>query len=115
MYYLEYELETGLVVAIHRDEVTPQEGYGIAKTDSYQPGDEFEHSIYVLEVSEDGFLLTHSSIKNNPNAKRLLQENQELQSEVASLWYDAMIKESRIAEADREIADLWYEIMMGGV
>jgi len=36
--------------------------------------------------------------------------------EIALLWYDNMLKDSKIASNEVEIAQLWYEVMqVGGV
>ena len=37
-----------------------------------------------------------------------------LEQDNAQLWYEAMLKDSKIESNEAEIAQLWYELMMGG-
>lgn len=42
-------------------------------------------------------------------------ETEVLQQEVAELWYDSMLKDTKLSAHESEIATLWYEFMMGGM
>ncbi|MEC0180227.1 hypothetical protein P4H61_01770 [Paenibacillus peoriae] len=45
--YVQYHKETGSVVAITTAEPTAPEGYAVAKSEKYKPGDEFMYTITV--------------------------------------------------------------------
>ncbi|KIL79606.1 hypothetical protein [Bacillus badius] len=81
MVYLEYHLETKQVVEIHQNEPVTVGGYDFGKSDDFEVGDEFEQTIWVNRVDEIKNVTSHSAIRNNPNAKRLLQENAKLKAE----------------------------------
>lgn len=100
MVYLEYELVTKQVVQIHDAMPTVSDGYDYAisqdKTlvdnngneivsNDFKSGDEFEQTIWINLVDENKNLLSYSAIRNNPQAKRLLQENAELKANQAIL------------------------------
>jgi len=77
--YLEYVNATGYVVSIH--EHMPKillHGHRIGKTPYFKPNDEFEYYISVNEVDENGFITSHSTIRQAPSAKLLLEKNAEL-------------------------------------
>lgn len=80
MVYLEYHKQTKQVVEIHEMEPIVSSDYDYAISESFAVGDEFEWTIWINSVNEDKNLTSHSAIRNNPNAKRLLEENQELKS-----------------------------------
>lgn len=81
MVYLEYHKETKQVVEIHEAAPTVSSDYNFAVSNQFVVGDEFEWTIWVNEVDEEQNLTSHSAIRNNPNAKRLLQENERLKKE----------------------------------
>lgn len=81
MLYLEYETKTKQVVQIHEQEPTVPAGYDFALTDQFAAGDEFEWTIWINEVDESKNLQSYSAIRNNPNAQRLLRENDQLKQE----------------------------------
>lgn len=81
MVYLEYHKEMKQVVEIHEIEPTVSTDYDYAISDNFTVGDEFEWTIWVNSVDDDKNLTSHSAIRNNPNAKRLLQENEQLKHE----------------------------------
>lgn len=81
MIYLEYHKETKQVVEIHEIEPIVSSGYDYAISSSFVVGDEFEWTIWINDVDEEKGLISHSAIRNNPNAKRLLQENEQLKQE----------------------------------
>lgn len=90
MAYVEYHNETKLVVAIYEDEPSEiTDEYSIAYTDKYVSGDEFELSIYINEVDEESNVTSDCSIKNNPNAKFLLEENSKLKEQIQILSTNA--------------------------
>ncbi|MEZ7170763.1 hypothetical protein [Sporosarcina sp. OR05] len=81
MNYLEYERFSKQVVEIHETEPILAPGYGFATSAEFLPVDEFEWTIWVNDVDENKNLTSHSAIRNNPNAKRLLRENEQLKHE----------------------------------
>lgn len=42
----------------------------------------------------------------------ITQKNAELEEEVADMWFDNMVLDTKIEE---EVADMWFEIMQGGM
>ncbi|MBM7633817.1 hypothetical protein [Geomicrobium sediminis] len=118
MVYLKYHDDKRQVVSTYDSLPDPQEGYSIAQSDSFNVGDEFEYTIWVNSVDDDGVLMSFTAIRNNPQAKRLLLENQDLKVinetlkiEVADLWFDTMNQEDRNNNQDMDIADQWFAIM----
>jgi hypothetical protein len=116
MLYLEYETATKQVVQIHETEPTElNEGYAFAisvdivstddlgeevkRENPFKVGDEFEQTIWINEVDENKNVISYSAIRNNPNAKRLLQENAELKQKNIDL-------EQAIAELTLLIAQM---------
>lgn len=83
--YLEYHKEKKQVVEIHEEKPTLKDEYDYTISDEFKVGDEFEWTIWVNEVDEEKELISHSSIRNNPNGKRLLEENEELKQKNADL------------------------------
>lgn len=83
--YLEYHKDKKQVVEIYEDKPETETGYGYVKTDQFKVGDEFEYTITVNNVNDKKELTSYSAIRNNPNAKRLLEENKELTEENESL------------------------------
>lgn len=95
MIYLEYEVSTKQVVQIHENEpiLTKNYDYAISndftasnnegdfQTNLFKVGDEFEQTIWINEVDENKNLLSYSAIRNNPNAARLLKENDQLKED----------------------------------
>jgi hypothetical protein len=85
MVYLEYHLETKQVVGIFDSIPANQAGYDYVKTDAFKVGDEFEVTINVQSVDTDKNLISYSAIKNNPQAKKLLKENEQLKTKTSQL------------------------------
>lgn len=85
MVYLEYDIRTKQVVEIHDAEPTVTTDYDFAKSEQFAVGDEFEQTIWINEVDENKNVISYSAIRNNPQAKRLLQENAELKANQAIL------------------------------
>lgn len=83
--YLEYHKEKKQVVEIHENEPTLKDGYDYAESDNFNVGDEFEWTIWVNSTDDEKSLTSYSAIRNNPNAKRLMQENEELKQKNADL------------------------------
>lgn len=83
--YVQYHKATGNVVAITPEEPTVAEGYAVAKTEKYKPGDEFTYTITVLAVSETGDIDSDFSVLNNPQAAQLLADNAALKAENTEL------------------------------
>ena len=76
MNYLKYRESDGYVVSITEEEPeTVEEGYDIAESDSFEPGDEFEYwiSIYTDEI-EDGVVTSHAAVRQAPPAQELLEK-----------------------------------------
>lgn len=80
MLYLEYQTETKQVVDIHEKKPSVAPGYDYATSEHFKKGDEFEWTIWIDNVDKEKKLQTYSAIRNNPNAKRLLKENEELKT-----------------------------------
>mgnify|MGYP006976747107 CR=1 FL=1 len=114
MAYLEYDKSTGLVVVIHETEVEPAEGRGVVELEIYKPGDEFEWSIYINE-NERGEYSSHSAVRNNPYATRLLRENEELKAENALLAFELAQTQVRLDQAEQEQATLLLTLVQEGV
>lgn len=104
MAYLEYETNTRQVVEIHTEAPAVQEGYAYAVSDDFSPGDEFEQTIWVNKVDKDKNVTSYSAIRNNPNAARLLKENEQLKAENTQLK----------SELDSAIIELTVAMSMGG-
>ncbi|MBE0340541.1 hypothetical protein E4V51_04145 [Paenibacillus sp. 28ISP30-2] len=84
--FVQYHKETGNVVAITTAEPTAPEGYAVAKSEKYKPGDEFIYTITVKAVnSEIGVIDSDYSVLNNPQAARLLIDNAALKAENVEL------------------------------
>lgn len=91
MVYLEYHKETKQVVEIHETEpFLNDENYDYAMSDHFLVGDEFELSIWINDVDVDKNLISYSAVRNNPNARRLLQENKQLK-EMNELLTESLI------------------------
>jgi hypothetical protein len=101
MVYLEYDIRTKQVVEIHDAEPTVTADYDFAKSEQFAVGDEFEQTIWINEVDENKNILSYSAIRNNPNAKRLLEENSRLKDEIINL--------------KSITANLAYSLMVGGI
>ena len=76
--YLIYDIETRLVAEITSSEPAVTETQSYAYSNEFKEGDEFEWGIWVDEVSEDNKITSFTAVRNNPHAKRLLKENNDL-------------------------------------
>lgn len=88
MVYLEFHKEERQVVEIHEKAPSVSNDYDFALSDQFEVGDEFELTIWISEVDVEKRLISYSAIRNNLNAKRLLQENVELKSDNQQLRVD---------------------------
>lgn len=98
MVYLEYETATKQVVEIHEKIPTVESGYDYAISEQFTVGDEFEQAIWVNKVDENKKVISCSAIRNNPNAKRLLEENAILKSTIAQMSVDFQALTDLLAE-----------------
>lgn len=83
MVFLEYEISTKQVVEIHSTIPDVSNAYDYAVSDNFIIGDEFELAIWINSVDENKNLTSYAAIRNNPNAQRLLRENQQLKEKIA--------------------------------
>lgn len=114
--YLEYHKEKKQVVEIHEIEPSLSSDYDYAISDIFKPGDEFEWTIWINEVDEDKNVTSYSAIRNNPNAKQLLEENEHLKTLNNELMLATAelgtVNDSRITEIELALAEL--ASVMGG-
>lgn len=118
MFYLEYNKQTGLVVEIHavQPNVTADYDFGISGV--FKVSDEFEWTILINEVDENKNILSYSAIRNNPNAKRLLQENDQLKVELGNILIENANDKAKISELETVQGELLLEVAtlkMGGI
>jgi hypothetical protein len=104
MVYLQYHIETKQVVEIHDSEPIISIGYDYAISADFSVGDEFEQTIWINVVDKNKNLVSHSAIRNNPQATRLLKENQQLKEENVDL-------QSRVTTTQQAVDFL----LMGGM
>ncbi|MDF1507619.1 hypothetical protein PZE06_05415 [Robertmurraya sp. DFI.2.37] len=108
--FLEYEVNTRQVVEIHENIPELKQGYDYAITSEFEIGDEFEKTIWINIVDENKNLLSYSAIRNNPNAKRLLEENALLKAQNTELMLAVAelgeTSEKSIIETQLAIAEL---------
>lgn len=92
--------------------------------DLNQPHEPFELEHVVVEKLPDelvnlpqGYICTYEDgvfgLEKLPEQPK--SETEVLQQEVAELWYDSMLKDTKLTVHETEIATLWYEFMMGGM
>ncbi len=119
MPYLEYELSTKQVVQIHEDVPNIERGYDYAISDEFEVGDEFKHTIWINEVDEHKNVTAMSSIRNNPHARRLLEDNLKLSQEnallglqVVELKMESMDKSQIIDMLGEEVAKIKLELLL---
>lgn len=46
---------------------------------------------------------------------RQIPKEEILETEIADLWYDSMVKDMKLSEQAEDISSIWYEIMLGGM
>ena len=80
MVYLKYYLESKIVVEISENDIAEEQGYAIAQSDNFEVGDEFEKTIYINEVDQEGIVASSTSIRNTARMKDVLTENNELRT-----------------------------------
>jgi len=85
MLYLIYHKESKQVVEINEREPSVPDGYDFAISKQFELGDEFEYTIWINEVDNEKNVISYSAIRNNPQAQRLLNENNQLKAENAQL------------------------------
>lgn len=81
MPYLEYRESDGYVVAIHEEKPEVVEGgYAVARSDRFEPGDEFEYwiKVYADEVKA-GRVTSHAAVRQAPPAQEVLKKLRELE------------------------------------
>ena len=117
--YLEYHSETKQVVEIHETEPTLTNGYEYGKSNEFALGDEFEQTIWINKVDEYKIVTSYSAIRNNPQAKRLLAENDQLKQEniqiktdLGNILFESAMDKSKISELEVAQGDLLMEIAM---
>lgn len=118
MAYLEYELSTKQVIEIHENQPIVNEGYDCAISIAFVAGSEFEWTIWVNEVDENKNVVSYSAIRNNPNAKRLLQENDQLKVELGNILIENANDKAKISELETVQGELLLEVAtlkMGGI
>lgn len=116
MVYLKYHEETKQVVQISENELQSENGYNVAKSDDFKVGNEFEMTIHINEVDENNFITSYSAIRNNPIAKRLLQENAEFKNKNQELE-NALLEMSTLSaiqQQQNEQAIMELTMMIGG-
>jgi hypothetical protein len=82
--YLTYRQSDGYVVAISETEpAAVEDGYAVAQSDHFQPGDEFEYYIklYVDEI-KDGQVRSHAAVRQAPPAQELLRRLDQVEKAV---------------------------------
>jgi hypothetical protein len=105
-YYLEYRQSDGYVVAIH--EILPMtvaEGYAVAESTHFAPGDEFEYwiKIYVDEV-KDGKVTSHAAVRQAPPAQEMLLRLAQLEGNFVQFENDKEVIEQRVAALEAKAA-----------
>ncbi len=122
MVYLEYEINTKQVVEIHETEPTLVEGYDYAMSDEFVVGDELEKTIWINVVTEDKYVTSASAIRNNPQAKRLLEENKKLkqdnallQASVLEMTTYAALQDERLVTQEQALLELSTLVAGGNV
>lgn len=110
MIYLEYHKETKQVVQIHENEPTITVDYEFALSDTFKIGDEFEWTIWINGVNESKNVTSYSAIRNNPNAKRLLQENEQLKADLGNILLESANDKFKIASLEATTGDLLMEV-----
>lgn len=106
MVYVEYDRKTKQVIEIHAEMPSAiNEGYEIAKTDSFTVGDEFEQVIWINKVDGNKNVLSYSSIRNNPNAQRLLRENVDLKQKNKELTAAAIDLADAVATQNAQLKE----------
>ncbi|PAE20488.1 hypothetical protein CHH80_10775 [Bacillus sp. 7504-2] len=104
MNFIEYDPISGIVVQIYNDNpATIGSGNAVAQSDVFQIGDEFTNTLFINEVV-DGIVSNYSVIRTNPQASRLLQENNQLKAENQQIKNDL----------DKAILELSMAIAMQG-
>lgn len=73
----------------------------------------YEAEILPVGVNGGWFKLENGILVEFPELKPK-DKNEELETEVADLWYQNMVSEARIEITEQEVAGLWYEIMTNG-
>jgi hypothetical protein len=117
MVYLEYHLETKQVVGIFDSIPANQAGYDYVKTEAFKVGDEFQITIIIQSVDTEKNLISYSAVKNNPQAKKLLKENEQLKTELGNVLLESATDKARLAELEEQQGSLLMEIAtlkMGG-
>lgn len=68
----------------------------------------------VEEVEFSGWEYDEIQYNKNNYIEHISEKNNELEEELAEVWFDNVVKEMKITDNEQEIADLWYETI-GGV
>lgn len=105
-HYLEYRQSDGYVVAIH--EILPMtvaEGYAVAESTHFAPGDEFEYwiKIYVDEV-KDGKVTSYAAVRQAPPAQEMLLRLAQLEGNFVQFENDKEVIEQRVAALEAKAA-----------
>ncbi|QCX32443.1 hypothetical protein FDN13_01315 [Caloramator sp. E03] len=103
MKYLLYRESDGLVVSISDIIPTITEGYRVATSDQFKPGDEFTYTIYVNGIDENGNVTSSAMIRQ----RGLIQEQiNQLQVENNQLKQDILILMDALATVYEEILNM---------
>lgn len=68
----------------------------------------------VEEPDFSGWEYDEIQYNKNNYIEHISEKNNELEEEIAEVWFDNVVKEMKITDNEQEIADLWYETI-GGV
>lgn len=96
--YLEYRTIDGYVVAIHETmPLSTPEGYAVAESAHFVPGDEFTYyiKVYVDEI-KDGKVTSHAAVRQAPPAQEILQRLAQLEREKEDIRQKVTALESKV-------------------
>lgn len=113
--YLIYQLSDGLVVETTETSKTPPNGCGIVYSTAHKLGDEFEFTIHIEAIDDDGNIVYMNAVRNNPQASRLLTENAQLKQENALLAFELLNTQIRLDQTEAEQANLLLTLVEKGV
>jgi hypothetical protein len=106
MNYLIYRQSDGYVVSISETEPgTIEDGYAVAQSELFKPGDEFEYwiKIYVDEV-KDGKVISHAAVRQAPPAQEMLLRLAQLEGNFVQFENDKEVIEQRVATLEAKAA-----------
>jgi hypothetical protein len=83
--FLKYRESDGYVVEISAENLQPEENYKVAESEDFQPGDEFEYYIKILEVDENSRVVSVASVRQSPPAQEILRRINILERELQEI------------------------------